>query len=190
MPRPPRLQAAGVYHITTHSIRGSIAFKTDRDRLFFLILLERVCQRCGWRVLAYCLMDTHYHLLVDVPEDTLSTAMQRLNGVYARWFNDAHGYTCQGHVFAARFYSGAIEGEGHLLETLRYIVLNPVRAGLCALPGGWRWSSHRAVAGAERCPAFLHARRVYELFSPNAEKGRQIYVAFVGDRLERAPPSA
>lgn len=185
MPRKPRPTAAGVYHVTARSIRGHVLFESDADFLFFLLLLTRVAALYRWECIAYCLMSTHYHLLIRVPEGTLSAGFHRLNSTYAHWFNEVHGY--HGHVFEARFYSGPIEADGHLLESIRYIVLNPVRAGLCAQPGQWRWSSHRALCGHAPCPRFLTVSWL-ELFAPDRRRARDIYVAFVHERRERAPP--
>jgi REP element-mobilizing transposase RayT len=185
VPRKPRPTAAGIYHVTARSIRGHVLFESDSDFQFFLLLLARVVAAYGWQCIAYCLMSNHYHLLILVPEGTLSPGFHRLNSTYAHWFNEVHGY--RGHVFAARFYSGPIEGDGHLLEAIRYIVLNPVRAGLCARPGQWRWSSHRALCGVDRRPSFLTTSWL-ELFAPERRRAREIYVEFVLERHERAPP--
>jgi REP element-mobilizing transposase RayT len=185
VPRKPRPTAAGIYHITARSIRGHALFESDADCLFFLLLFARVCAAYGWQCIAYCLMPNHYHLLIAVPEGTLSAGFHRLNSTYAHWFNEVHGY--HGHVFEARFYSGPIEGDGHLLAAIRYIVLNPVRAGLCTLPGQWPWSSHRAMCGAVRCPPFLTTTWL-ALFARERRRAREIYVEFVDERRERAPP--
>jgi putative transposase len=185
VPRKPRPTAAGIYHVTTRSIRGHVLFESDFEFRFFLLLLQRVVAAYGWECIAYCLMSNHYHLLIFVPEGTLSAGFHRLNSTYAHWFNERHGY--HGHVFSTRFYSGPIEGDGHLLEAIRYIVLNPVRAGLCARPGQWRWSSHRAVCGEVRRPRFL-ATNWIALFAPELSRAREIYVEFVEERRERGPP--
>ena len=105
--------------------------------------------------------------------------MHRLNGLYARRFNERHGHT--GHVFEARFSSRVIESEEHLLEAIRYVVLNPVRVGECNDPGDWPWSSFRATAGLEPCPRFLAAGRVRRLFG-RGRGSAELYAAFVRER--------
>lgn len=174
----------------SRAIRGHLLYLDDSDRQFFLLLFERICERLGWTCHSYCLMSNHYHLLIEVREDTLALGLQRLNGVYARWFNDAHGFTKQGHVFKERYFSELIEGEGHFLATARYIVLNPVRAGICRDAGDWRWSSHRAIASSDPRPGLLRATLLLRLFSPNADRARELYREFVSGRRALTPPLA
>jgi len=88
---------------------------------------------------AHCLMTNHFHLLIETPGLTLSAGMQRLNSEYASYFNER--FSLVGHLFQQRFESRLIEGDRHFAEVLRYIALNPVRAGLCEHPSEWRWSS-------------------------------------------------
>ena len=105
---------------------------------------DRVAARCGWRVHAYCLMSNHFHLLFETPKPNISSGMQRLKCGYAEYFNGRH--SLEGHLFKQRFGSRLIETERHWLETLRYIALNPVRAGLCEHPSDWPWSSFFGVS--------------------------------------------
>ena len=150
MPSPPRPQSPGAtYHVTTRGNRKQEIFSDDQDRLRFLQLLEHLVSGLDWRCHTYCLMTNHYHLLVETPRGNISEGMHYLNGVYAKWFNWRHEY--EGHVFERRFRGGLVEGASHLLELTRYIVLNPVRAGLAGTAGTWRWSSYNATVGA-RCP--------------------------------------
>jgi len=179
MPRPPRLQAPGAtYHVTTRGNRKQEIFTDPRDRLRFLQLLEQVVELLGWRCHAYCLMTNHYHLLVQTLEADISQGMQRLNGAYAKWFNWRHGY--EGHLFERRFHDELVEGHAHLLELTRYIVLNPVRAGIVGTAGRWRWSSYDATIGKRPQPAFLTTSWVLSLFSDDTSRARQLYADFVG----------
>ncbi len=145
MPRPPRIQiAGGTYHVTSRGNRRQTIYFDDDDRRWFSMLRYRVIQRCGWRLHAYCLMSNHFHLLVETPEPNLSFGMQRLKSEYAAYFNERHSFV--GHLFQQRFDSRLIETERHYEKTLRYIALNPVKAGLCDHPAEWPWSSfHGAV---------------------------------------------
>ena len=144
--RDPRIQAAdSVYHITTRGVRRAAIYEDGIDHRKFETLLERVVIKRGWELYAYCEMPNHNHLLLKTPEADISDGMCWLNGVYARWFNQRHGYS--GHVFEARFYSEIVRSNLHLLNLACYIPLNPVRAGLCLRPGDWPWSSYRATVG-------------------------------------------
>ena len=179
MPRPPRLQAPGAtYHVTTRGNRRQEIFTDPRDRLRFLQLLEQVVGLLGWRCHAYCLMTNHYHLLVQTLEADISQGMQRLNGAYAKWFNWRHGF--EGHLFERRFHDELVEGHAHLLELTRYIVLNPVRAGIVGTAGRWRWSSYDATIGTRPQPAFLTTSWVLSLFSDDPSRARKLYADFVG----------
>jgi putative transposase len=152
--RPPRLNVGGAFfHVTARGAAARTIFRDDEDRLAFLDALQRTTRRRRWLCHGYCLMDTHYHLVVETSEPNLSQGMHVLNGCYARSFNRRHGG--RGHVFDARFYSGLMLTEAHVLATVRYVVLNPVRAGLCTAPGDWPWSSYRALVGADEPVAGL-----------------------------------
>lgn len=145
MSRPHRLQiAGGTYHVTSRGNRRQSIYHDDHDRRMFLALRNQVVRRCGWRELAYCLMTNHFHLLIETPAPNLSLGMHRLNGEYARYFNERH--SVDGHLFDRRFGSRLIETEEYLADALRYIASNPVEAGLCAHPRDWRWSSFYGVA--------------------------------------------
>ena len=122
-------------------------------------------------------MPNHYHLLVETPAPNLSAGMQRLNSVYAQWFNDLYG--CTGHAFERRFYSRLVESNDDLLELARYIVLNPVRAGICDDSAEWRWSSYRALAGKAPGAAFLTTNWLLEQFAPDLRHARAAFRTFI-----------
>lgn len=147
----------------------------------FIALLAQSVYRFRWRCLAYCLMTNHFHLVLSLSAANLSSGMHRLNGVYARRFNERHGH--RGHLFEARFSSTIIRSEEHYLDAIRYVALNPVAAGLCRDPADWAWSSFRATAGLEPCPRFLAAARVRQHFGRGG-RGAERYAAFVRDRIE------
>jgi putative transposase len=181
MPRPLRVQAPGaMYHVTTRGNRKQEIYTDTHDRLRFLQLVQDVVDLLGWVCHAYCLMTNHYHLLVETPEADISRGMHRLNGVYAKWFNWRHHY--RGHVFERRFHDEFVEGQAHLLELTRYIVLNPVRAGLRSHAGEWRWSSYNATIGRAPRPAFLTTSWVLSLFSDDPNRARELYPEFVEAR--------
>lgn len=179
MARPLRVQEPnGIYHVMTRGVRKTAIFTEKRDRLRFLQLLAEVVAKREWRCHAHCLMTNHYHLLVQTPHADISAGMQWLNSVYAQWFNWSHGY--EGHVVERRFRSLLVEGDAHLIELTRYIVLNPVRAGACRHVHDWRWSSYCATAGIAPRPTFLTTDLVLGLFSRDPERARSLYADFVG----------
>lgn len=148
-----------------------------RDRLRFLQLVEHAVINLGWRCHSYCLMTNHYHVLVQTPGGDISTGMHRLNGVYAKWFNWRHGF--EGHLFERRFRDVLVEGDAQLLELARYIVLNPVRAGLTLNARDWRWSSYGEIVGERQQPAFLSVSWLLSLFAKDPNRARDLYAAFV-----------
>jgi REP element-mobilizing transposase RayT len=154
MPRPPRIRFAGaIYHVFVRGVNREPVFLNDDDRRRFLLLLGRAQARYGWRIHAYCLMGTHFHLLVETPEPNVSEGMQWLTGVYAQGFNRIHGRI--GHLKQDRFKSVLVESDDQLVLLLAYIARNPVRAGLSSRPQDYRWSSYRHCAGYARAPAYL-----------------------------------
>lgn len=179
MARPLRLQVpAGIFHVTARGNGRADIYLDDRDRTTFLADLRTTVERQDWACLAYCLMPNHFHLLVRTSRPNLSAGMQRLNGVYAQRFNRRHDRV--GHVFQGRFHAALVQRETHLHETLRYVALNPVRAGFCAAPSDWAWSSHRAVLG-RAAPGVVAVDQVRALFG-----GAEAYEAFVLDHREGA----
>lgn len=143
------------------------------------MLLNETSTALRWECLAYCLMTNHYHLVVATPEPSISIGMHRLNGAYARWFNRSHGH--QGHLFQARFHSVLVERDSHLLEACRYVVLNPVRAGLVQAPSDWNWSSYRSTVEAGAQPSFLASGALLELFGSDTDSSRRTFERFVQD---------
>jgi REP element-mobilizing transposase RayT len=179
MPRTARNEVSGgVHHVTSRGNARQIVFRDSLDRQVFSKLLLQVVQRFAWRCLTYCLMENHYHLLVATAEPTLGPGMQRLNGRYAQHFNRRHGRS--GHLWGDRYYSELLQRDAHLLLALRYIALNPVRAGLCARPEDWPWSGHRELAGLEG-PTLVDVAGTLDYFAANGGDGREHYRLFVGE---------
>ena len=147
MPRPPRIQVAGgVYHVATVGVRRSALFRDDHDRAAWLDLLPLLVARYRWLCHGYCLLTTHYHVLVTTPLPNLAAGMQWLNGCWGQRFTRRHREV--GHVHRARYSSVLIERDEHALEVVRYIALNPVRAGICLHPLDWPWSSYAGTVEA------------------------------------------
>ncbi len=178
MSRPLRLEFPhALYHVTSRGDRREDIYLTDSDRQAWLAVLAQVCQRFGWIVHAYCLMSNHYHVLVETPQANLSQGMRQLNGVYTQFFNRAHGKV--GHVFQGRFKAIVVDKEGYLLELARYIVLNPVRAGMRADAKDWPWSSYGAMVGSVAAPLWLATDALLGQFAPTLARARALYVDHV-----------
>ena len=181
MPRPPRCLAPGFYHLTARGNRGAAIFLGERDRAWFCDRLTKASRPETFLVRAYCLMSTHYHLLVETETARLSDAMRDLNGTYAKWFNKEHGF--RGHVFEQRFHAAHVDDDWHLEEIVRYLALNPVRAGLSASPEQWRWGSFAAVMAQTRAPRFLDVGWTLRLFGSDEADARRQLSTFVGSGL-------
>lgn len=154
MSRPLRIDlAGGVYHVTARGDRREAIYFDDADRRAWLELLGDVCDRYNWRCHAYCQMTNHYHLVVETPDGNLSRGMRQLNGVYTQHIN--HAYRRVGHLFQGRYKGILVEKETYLLELARYVVLNPVRAGMVSDAGEWQWSSFGAMTGDTRPSEWL-----------------------------------
>jgi putative transposase len=131
----------GIYHVTTRGVDGTAIVRDDDDRRVFLARVADVVPRFDWLVHALCLMNTHYHLVIETTRVALSNGMKRLNGRYAQSFNQRHARS--GHLFGDRFWASLIESEEQLHAACLYVVYNPVRAGLCDRAEDWPWSRSR-----------------------------------------------
>jgi len=188
MPRRPRVEiAGGLFHVTARGSARAPLFLDAFDYSAFLRILARTIEMFAWRCLAFCLMPNHYHLLIETPAPNRGAGMRHLNGSYAQRFNGR--YDGSGHVFQGPYRAISIDRDSHLLEACRYVVLNPVRAGLCAEAGQWRWSSYRATAGLELPPQFLSASDVLGHFGAGAGSPTIGYQAFIAEGLVHSATS-
>lgn len=167
--------------MTSQGGRGREIFGDEHDRDLFLRMLELVRSHHGWGCSAYCLMTTHYHLIVRLRDANLAVGMAVLNGRYAAAFNAR--YETHGHLFAARYYAGHLATDAHLLEAHRYVALNPVRAGLVDRPEEWTWSSFRFVVAAEGPRACLI--RLDDRVDSPVGTAVPLFRQFVEDRIVR-----
>jgi REP element-mobilizing transposase RayT len=175
-----RLEHPGAFwHVTSRGNERRMIYRDDADRREFLDVLGRVGTLYRWRVHAYVLMGNHYHLLLETPETTLSRGMRQLNGIYTQRFNRRHSRA--GHLFQGRFHAVLVERDSHLLEMARYVVLNPVRAGLTKTASGWPWSSFRATAGLDRPPSWLETRSTIGSFGTARAHAAERYQTFVAE---------
>jgi REP-associated tyrosine transposase len=134
----------GVYHVPARAAEGESLFRDDHDFLRFEIELERVLST-ACTCIAACALHTHYHLILDTEDGALPKAMHTLNSRYASAYNAR--YKRRGHAFADRYLAVAVESDGHLMTVFRYVMQNPVVAGLCSEPANWLWSSYRSAIG-------------------------------------------
>lgn len=182
MARPLRIEYPGaVYHITSRGNAKGMIFDDDRDRQKFLDVLGSVVKKYSWLCHAYCLMGNHYHLLIETPDGNLCRGMRQLNGVYTQAFNRRHNRP--GHLFQGRYKAILVEKDNYLLALCRYIVLNPVAAGLVSSPGDWPWSSYLGTMGRISVPGFLTTEWVLAQFASTRRKACSLYDAFVHQGL-------
>jgi REP element-mobilizing transposase RayT len=189
MARPLRLEFAGaLYHVTARGNEQRSIFlgDADGDRAAYLAVLGATCERFNWLVHAYCLMTNHYHLLVETPDANLSRGMRQLNGVFTQYVNRTHSRV--GHLLQGRFKAIVVERESYLLELSRYVVLNPVRAGMVAAPGDWPWSSYRAMVGEVPAPGWLETDAVLRAFAEERTTAVAGYRRFVAEGIGAASP--
>ena len=122
-------------------------------------------------------MSDHYDLVIETMEGNLSAGMRQLNGVFTQSMN--RRYQRVGRVFHGRYKAIVVSRESHLLELLRYVVLNPVRAGMVAHPGQWPWSNHPAMVGQSNCPSWLNRQWTRSQFATRSATQIARYEAFV-----------
>ena len=175
MPRVRRqISESGYYHVMIRGNARQIIFESEVDRRYFLDLLKKSMEGTSVAVLAWCLMDTHVHLLISDPAQNLSLVMKRLLSQYAHHYNALADRV--GHVFQDRFLSIPVETDHYLLEAVRYIHRNPVRGCLCANPGDYEWSSYSQY---DDPAAFIDRKLLRELIG-----GTDAYEAFMSKEDE------
>jgi REP element-mobilizing transposase RayT len=186
MPRQPRISFEdALYHITSRGNSKRAIFLDASDNEKFLSLLGAVVETSVWICHGFCLMNNHYHLIVETPHANVSEGMHELNGEYARFFN--WKYNNVGHLFQSRFHSALVTQEAHFLELIRYIVLNPVRAGLVGDVCWWPWSSYGMVAQGEDGRGFITTEFTLSQFSDSQGGPVRGYCDFVARGLTLDP---
>lgn len=177
MARKPRLhENGGVYHVMLRGNGGQAIFFDDEDHTHFYFLLEQGIARYGHRIHGFCLMSNHVHLAIQVGEEPLAKIMQNLSFRYTRWINRKQKRI--GHLFQGRYKAIMVDRDVYLLELVRYIHLNPVRAKLVRQPQNYAWSGHRAYLGQEAL-AWLNTDWVLSQFSTRLAGSRKRYETFL-----------
>jgi REP element-mobilizing transposase RayT len=163
MGRPLRIEYAGAhYHVTSRGNEGKNVFRSQEDREQFLAYLESAVFRYGAVMHVYCLMDNHYHLLLETPSGNLSQIMKHINGAYTNYFNTKRKR--HGHLFQGRYKAILIDADEYAKELSRYIHLNPVRAGMALRPEAYRWSSYLDYIGGRKSPEWLKKQYILDYF--------------------------
>lgn len=187
MARPLRIEFPGaVYHITSRGNAKQTIFVDEKDYADFLEVLCSVADRFDWILHAYCLMGNHYHLLIETVEGNLSRGMRQLNGVYTQRFNRRHNRV--GHILQGRYKAILVEKEAYLLELCRYVVLNPVRAGLVKSPMEWKWSSYKETIGYDKGNSCLTTDWILSQFGSDRKEAIVRYREFVRSGLKVESP--
>jgi REP element-mobilizing transposase RayT len=187
MARPLRIEYPGaIYHVTTRGNGSNKIFSDDQDREIFLSILGTVVTRYNWLCHAYCLMDNHYHLMIETPDANLSIGMRQMNGMYTQRYNRRHDNS--GHIFQGRFKAILVQKENYLRELCRYVVLNPVRVGLAEKPEAWEWSSYLGTTGMRKRPKYLTTDWILGMFSSRRVVAEKRYRAFVREGIKGGSP--
>jgi len=182
MARPLRIEYPNAfYHVTSRGNEQKDIFKSRKDREKFLSYLESAVERYGAVIHVWCLMTNHYHLLLETPEGNLSQIMRHINGAYTTYFNLKRKRA--GHLFQGRYKAILVEANEYAAELSRYIHLNPVRAGIVALPEEYEWSSYRCYIGLTNVPTWFKTGFILDNFSGNDAKAK--YLEFVADMLKQ-----
>lgn len=182
MARKPRIHYPGAfYHVMLRGNCGADIFYDDDDHYRFYLLLQQCTERYNCRIHAFCLMDNHVHLAMQVGTIPLSRIMQNLSFRYTRWVNWRKKRV--GHLFQGRYKAIVIDLDSYLLQLTAYLHLNPVRAGMVERAEDYPWSSHQAYLAKVSIP-WLSVEPVLSQLSSRAERARQLYREFVAGQID------
>ena len=178
MSRPLRIQYPDAwYHVMNRGRRGESVFLDKNDYAMFVELLKEVVDMYKVRVAAYCLIANHYHLLIQTPGGDLARCMRHLNGIYTQRFNRAHH--CDGQLFRGRYKCILVDADSYLLELVRYIHRNPLKAGLAKKLSDYQWSSHKGYLSNAKKWNWLHKSFILSLFDRERREGIITYKRFI-----------
>lgn len=182
MARPLRIEYPGAfYHVTARGNEQKDIFKSQRDREKFLSYLETAALRYDAVIHAYCLMNNHYHLIVETPRGNLSQIMKHINSSYTTYYNVKRKRA--GHLLQGRYKAILVDADEYATELSRYIHLNPVRVGIVKEPEKYRWSSCRCYTGGTLAPAWLRTDFILGYFGKKEDSARKKYRQFVHDLI-------
>lgn len=180
MSRPLRIQYPDAwYHVMNHGRRGEAIFQSKDDHQLFLDILHEAIELFALRISAFCLMSNHYHLLVQTPDGNLSRCMRHINGVYTQRFNAVHGL--DGPLFRGR-YKAILAGEdSYLLQLVRYIHKNPLRAGIVKSAELYEWSSHKGYLSRAKKWEWLHKQFILSMMTNDSKQQIKVYRSFMAE---------
>ena len=179
MPRKPRLHYHGaMYHVISRGNNRQNIFLNEKDYKAFLERLKAIREKKSFGLYAYCLMPNHIHLLIEVKKDPLSLIMQRLLTGYTAYYNGTNKK--RGHLFQGRYKAILCQKNNYLMELVRYIHLNPLRAKMVKKPGDYQWSGHNSYLN-KTSDGLIEEDELLKQFSQDKAKARQLYEEFVRD---------
>jgi REP element-mobilizing transposase RayT len=180
MSRPLRIQYPKAwYHVMNRGRRGEAIFQSKDDYQRFIDILHEAIELFSFRISAYCLMSNHYHLLVQTPDANLTRCMRHINGVYTQRFNAQHGY--DGSLFRGRYKAILVAQDSYLLQLVRYIHKNPLRAGIVNRAELYEWSSHRGYLSRANKWNWLHKQFILSMFAEDSKRRLQLYRSFMAE---------
>ncbi|MGK2906285.1 MAG: transposase, partial [Desulfuromonadales bacterium] len=172
MARPLRIEFPGAYyHVMARGNEKQTIYRSCRDRTKFLEYLESASVRYGANIHCYCLMDNHYHLLLETPDCNLARIMRHINGAYSAYFNTRHSRV--GHLFQGRYCSVLVDADAFCLALSRYIHLNPVKEGLSASPASYEWSSYQYYMNSHEAQKWLQTDFLLSMMGDCADNRRR-----------------
>ncbi len=164
------------YHITARGNRRNDIFKDEEDFQVYVTLIENALEyfENQFELICYCLMDNHIHLLLEAKDKHIQFFISRINSIYAKYFNDKYNYC--GHLYEKRYFSELIENDSQMLDTSRYIHLNPVKANMVKKPEEYKWSSYSMYIGLEK-EKLINSDKILNYFKK--EERKKLYQKYV-----------
>jgi putative transposase len=182
MARKPRIHYPGaIYHVMLRGNAKQTIFHDDEEYRYFENILEQGLDNHSVRLHAYCWMKNHVHMALQVSNKPLAKLMQNISQRYTQWFNKRHDGV--GHLFQGRYKAILVDGDAYLLELIRYIHLNPVRAELVTDPGDYQFSSHSIYIGNVKCPEWVTVNLALSRFGRVESFARTSYMHFMGQTV-------
>ena len=189
MARSLRITYPGAfYHVTSRGNERKEVFKSKCDREKFLDYLESATERYQAVIHVFCLMDNHYHLLLETPSGNLPQIMRHINGAYTTYFNVKRERV--GHLFQGRYKAILVDRDEYAKALSRYIHLNPVRAKIVNTPGEYEWSSYQFYIGKKKPPQWLYRHSILRYFGDQlsiAQKGYRLFVTAATNEWNESP---
>lgn len=180
MSRPLRIEFSGAwYHVMNRGRRSEVIFSEKEDYSEFLDLLIEISEIWNANIAAYCLMSNHYHILLQTPDGNLSRCMRHLNSLYTQKFNRRHSF--DGPLFRGRYKSILVSNDSHLLQLVRYIHKNPVKAGIVKEMQDYEWSSYKGYLSYSRKWEWLHKDYIFSMITPKKKGRLKSFIEFMQD---------